>query len=164
MDYYACAEVTANPAAEAGVLAPFDSGPAAPDAARPRAAPPKRSRRKRDIPRERLPDFGPGTLTDAELVALVLGSGLPGHNVFGIADALLKRFGSLRAMRDATPAGFNSLPGIGPAKTAQRLAILELARRSRVEKMREKPIIDSPEAAGDYLCLQVTPADRLQAP
>jgi len=107
------------------------------------------------MPRERLLDFGPGTLADAELVALVLGSGLPGHNVFVIADSLLKRFGSLRAMLDATPADFKGLPGIGPAKTAQLLAILELARRSLVEKMREKTIIDSPEAVEDYLRLLI---------
>jgi DNA repair protein RadC len=115
----------------------------------------KRSHGKRDMPRERLLDFGPGTLTDAELVALVLGSGLPGHNVFGIAHSLLKRFGSLRAMLDATPADFDGLPGVGPAKTAQLLAILELARRSLVEKMREKPLIDSPEAVEDYLRLLI---------
>ena len=128
---------------------------AAPDAARLKPAAPKRWRRKRDMPRERLLDFGPGTLADAELVALVLGSGLPGHNVFVIADSLLKRFGSLRAMLDATPADFKGLPGIGPAKTAQLLAILELARRSLVEKMREKTIIDSPEAVEDYLRLLI---------
>ena len=114
----------------------------------------KRSHGKCDMPRERLLDFGPATLTDAELVALVLGSGLPGH-VFGIAHSLLKRFGSLRAMLDATPADFNGLPGVGPAKTAQLLAILELARLSLVEKMREKPLIDSPEAVEDYLRLLI---------
>ena len=199
MDYYACAGVTAIPATEVSVLAPFDADvaarpdargaaahkagarklaapetvasegavsrvavpeaaaprPVAPDAARLKSAVPKRWRRKRDMPRERLLDFGPGTLADAELVALVLGSGLPGHNVFVIADSLLKRFGSLRAMLDATPADFKGLPGIGPAKTAQLLAILELARRSLVEKMREKTIIDSPEAVEDYLRLLI---------
>ena len=115
----------------------------------------KRSRGKRDMPRERLLDFGPATLSNADLVALVLGSGLPGHDVFRIAHSLLKRFGSLRALLDATPADFDGLPGIGPAKTAQLLAILELARRSLVEKMREKPLIDSPEAVEDYLRLLI---------
>jgi DNA repair protein RadC len=129
--------------------------PAATGSTPPRRAGRKRSHGKRDMPRERLLDFGPGTLTDAELVALVLGSGLPGHNVFGIAHSLLKRFGSLRAMLDATPADFNGLPGVGPAKTAQLLAILELARGSLVERMREKPLIDSPEAVEDYLRLLI---------
>lgn len=73
----------------------------------------------------------------------------------GIAHAPLKRFGSPRAMLDATPADFDELPGIGPARTAQLLAILELARRSLVERMREKPLIDSPEAVEDYLRLLV---------
>jgi DNA repair protein RadC len=115
----------------------------------------ERAQDKRYMPRERLLDFGPTTLSDAELVALVLGTGLPGHDVFRISHSLLKRFGSLRAMLDATPADFDGLPGIGPAKRAQLLAILELARRSLIEKMREKPLIDSPEAVEDYLRLLI---------
>jgi DNA repair protein RadC len=140
---------------EADLLAAIVPHLATPDSTPPRRTGRKRSHGKRDMPRERLLDFGPGNLTDAELVALVLGSGLPGHNVFGIAHSLLKRFGSLRAMLDATPADFDGLPGVGPAKTAQLLAILELARRSLVEKMREKPLIDSPEAVEDYLRLLI---------
>jgi DNA repair protein RadC len=114
-----------------------------------------RRRGKSDMPRERLLDCGAGAVTDTELVALVLGTGLPGHDVFQIARSLLERFGSLRAMLDAAPADFDGLPGIGPAKRAQLLAILELARRSLVEKMREKPLIDSPEAVEDYLRLLI---------
>ncbi len=114
-----------------------------------------RRRGKRDMPRERLLGSGPAAVTDVELVALVLGSGLPGNDVFSIARSLLERFGSLRAMLDATPADFEGLPGIGPAKTAQLLAIVELARRALVEKMRDKPLIDSPEAVEDYLRLLI---------
>jgi DNA repair protein RadC len=114
-----------------------------------------RRRGKSDMPRERLLDCGASAVTDTELVALVLGTGLPGHDVFQIARSLLERFGSLRAMLDAAPADFDGLPGIGPAKRAQLLAILELARRSLVEKMREKPLIDSPEAVEDYLRLLI---------
>ncbi|WP_429282317.1 RadC family protein [Paraburkholderia sp. GAS41] len=144
----------------ASTLEPADPGSDLSNAITPDSAPPRYARRRRsqnkcEMPRERLLDFGPATLTDAELVALVLGSGLPGHNVFGIAHALLTRFGSLRAMLEATPADFTGLAGVGPAKTAQLLAILELARRSLVEKMREKPLIDSPEAVEDYLRLLI---------
>jgi DNA repair protein RadC len=73
----------------------------------------------------------------------------------------------LRALLDATPADFDGLPGIGPAKTAQLLAILELARRSLVEKMREKPLIDSPEAVEGsrphevFVCLFLDARHRL---
>ncbi|MCX4161081.1 MULTISPECIES: DNA repair protein RadC [Paraburkholderia] len=111
--------------------------------------------RQRDMPRERLLDSGPGTLSDIELIALVLGSGLPGQNVFELARSLLVRFGSLRAMLDATPADFSGIRGIGPAKTAQLLAILEIARRALAEKIRERSVIDSPEAVEDYLRLLI---------
>ena len=143
MNYYACAEVAASRTAEVGLLAPFDEDvaaprPDAPDAGRPKPSALKRSRRKRDMPRERLLDFGPGTLTDAELVALVLGSGLPGHNVFGIADSLLKRFGSLRAMLDATPADFKGLSRHRPrqdgATTRHPRTGAALARRKNARK------------------------------
>lgn len=93
----------------------------------------------RDMPRERLLNAGPAALSDTELVALVLGSGLPGHNVFDVARSLQERFGSLRAMLDATPEDFDGVRGVGPAKRAQLLAIMELARRSLAEKMRERP-------------------------
>ena len=109
----------------------------------------------RDMPRERLLEAGPAALSDTELIALVLGSGLPGHNVFEVARSLLRRFGSLRAMLDATPEGFDGVRGVGPAKRAQLLAIMEMARRALAEKMRERPLIDSPEAVEDYLRLLI---------
>ena len=112
-------------------------------------------RQHQDMPRERLLQAGPSTLSDIELIALVLGSGLPGQNVLELARSLLVRFGSLRAMLDATPADFSGIRGIGPAKTAQLLAILETARRALAEKMRERPVIDSPEAVEDYLRLLI---------
>jgi DNA repair protein RadC len=137
-------------ASSASVVPPRAARPCLAEAPRRRA----RARRQR-MPRERLLASGPHTLTDAELIALVLGSGLRGLDVFGIADSLLARFGSLRALLDATPPDLAGLPGIGPAKTAQLLAILELARRSLVETMRERPLIDSPEAVESYLRLLI---------
>ncbi|WJF91439.1 DNA repair protein RadC [Paraburkholderia bonniea] len=110
---------------------------------------------QRDMPRERLLSTGPGTVTDTELIALVLGSGLPGHNVFKLAHSLLERFRSLRAMLHATPADFDGLHGIGPAKTAQMLAVLELARRALTEKLREGSLLDSRQTVADYLRLQI---------
>lgn len=109
----------------------------------------------RDMPRERLFEAGPAALSDTELVALVLGSGLPGNNVFDLAGSLLQRFGSLRTMLDATPEDFDGMRGIGPAKKAQLLAIIEMARRALAEKMRERPLVDSPEAVEDYLRLLI---------
>ncbi|WP_082902743.1 RadC family protein [Paraburkholderia ginsengiterrae] len=110
---------------------------------------------KKDMPRERLIEKGPGVLSDAEMIVLVLGSGLPGHDVFSIARALLARFGSLRAMLDATYTDFDGLNGIGPAKKAQLLAIMEMARRSLVDKMRQRSLLNSPEAVENYLRLTI---------
>jgi DNA repair protein RadC len=110
---------------------------------------------KSDMPRERLIDGGPGVLSDTEMIVLVLGSGLPGHSVFDVARELLERFGSLRAMLDAEYTDFAGLRGIGPAKKAQLLAIMEMARRSLVDRLRERPLMDSPEAVHDYLRLLI---------
>lgn len=111
--------------------------------------------RKRDMPRERLIDGGPQVLSDTEMIVLVLGSGLPGHNVFDVARTLLERFGSLRGMLDASYTDFDGLRGIGPAKKAQLLAIMEMARRSLVEKMRKRSLMNSPNAVEDYLRLLI---------
>lgn len=165
MDYTACAEASTadsdppdmqtNPlkGARPRAAARDKTDNAAPPDARPLFSAQRRG--KTEMPRERLLDSGPAAVTDTELVALMLGTGLPGNDVFRIAQSLLERFGSLRAMLDAAPADFDGLPGIGPAKRAQLLAILEMARRALVEKMREKPLIDSPEAVEDYLRLLI---------
>ncbi|ASV98340.1 RadC family protein [Paraburkholderia aromaticivorans] len=110
---------------------------------------------KDDMPRERLIEHGPGVLSDTEMIVLILGSGLPGHDVFDVARALLDRFGSLRAMLDATYTDFDGLRGIGPAKKAQLLAIMEMARRSLVGKMRTRSLMNSPEAVESYLRLLI---------
>jgi DNA repair protein RadC len=110
---------------------------------------------KNDMPRERLMAKGAGALSDAEMIALVLGAGLPDHDVFDVARALLARFGSLRAMLDASYADFDGMRGIGPAKKAQLLAIMEMARRSLIGKLDERSLMSSPEAVQDFLRLRI---------
>ncbi|MEX3956909.1 DNA repair protein RadC [Trinickia sp. EG282A] len=122
------------------------------------AAEPAKSRELRprdDMPRERLLKVGAGALSDAELIALFLGCGVPGHNVFEVSRALLERFGSLRGMLDASPADFAGMRGIGPAKKAILLAVFEMARRALAEKAREQPLIDSSAAVEDYVRLLI---------
>jgi DNA repair protein RadC len=137
------------------------------DAVLPRAlpsqAPPRRTKAsllrgrwlKNDMPRERLIKQGPGVLSDTEMIALILGSGLPDQDVFSIAQALLDRFGSLRAMLDATYTDFEGIRGMGPAKKAQLLAIMEMARRSLVDKLRKRTLMNSPEDVENYLRLLI---------
>lgn len=114
-----------------------------------------RTANTRDMPRERLFDAGPAVLSDTELIAIFLGSGLPGHDVFDVARSLLDRFGSLRAMLDATSTGFDGLRGIGPAKKAVLLAIVEMARRALAEQVRAQPLVDSTAAVRDYVRLLI---------
>lgn len=109
----------------------------------------------RDMPRERLFGRGAASLSDTELVVIFLGSGLSGHNVFDLARSLLARFGSLRGILDATPRDFDGLHGIGPAKTAVLLAVIEMARRALAERAREQPLVDSTEAVHDYVRLLI---------
>lgn len=111
--------------------------------------------RSRGMPRERLRTAGPTALSDVELLALLLGSGLPGHDVFDVARSLLDRFGSLRVMLDAQSEEFSGLRGIGPAKAAKLLAVLELARRALAEQLDDKPLVDTPGAVENYLRLLI---------
>ncbi|HEM7850746.1 RadC family protein [Burkholderia multivorans] len=133
-----------------------DVPPAPPARAQPGA--PRRRRPgnwRANLPRERLLERGPAALTDDELVALLLGSGVRGHSVFASARALLVRFGSLRGLLDATPADFGTCPGIGPARAALLGAITELSRRALAEKALLRRPIDSPAAVDDYLRLKI---------
>ncbi|PVX77778.1 RadC family protein [Paraburkholderia unamae] len=111
--------------------------------------------RPRDMPRERLRAAGPTALSDVELIAILLGSGLPGYDVFEVARSLLAHFGSLRAMLDAQREEFESLRGIGPAKASVLQAVTELARRALAEALDDKPLVDSPGAVEDYLRLLI---------
>jgi DNA repair protein RadC len=140
-----CAE--RGPAGEAAPLVQPQEAPAR------ESAPP--AARNRDMPRERLLKAGPAALSDVELIAILLGSGLPGHDVFDVSRALLAHFGSLRAMLDAQREEFEGLRGIGPAKASLLQAVTEVARRALAEALDDKPLVDSPGAVEDYLRLLI---------
>jgi DNA repair protein RadC len=90
-----------------------------------------------DAPRERLAALGPEALSDAELVALLLGTGGAGLPAREIAQALLRRHGGLRGLARAGPADLRHQPGIAVAKAATLLAAFELGRR--VASLRLRP-------------------------
>ena len=92
-----------------------------------------------DRPRERLLSRGPGSLSDAEILAILLGSGRQGQNVVEVAHELLARVGDLRSLAESAEAELCALPGVGPARAAAIQAALELGRRvigSRPERGR----------------------------
>jgi len=85
-------------------------------------------------PRERLEKYGLESLSDAELIAVILGRGVEGESVTDIANKLLSEFGSLGKMLDASVQELKEIKGIGLAKAAQILAVLGIARRVLAEK------------------------------
>jgi DNA repair protein RadC len=106
-------------------------------------------------PRERLLALGPQALSDAELLAIFLRTGVTGMSAVDLARHLLKRFGSLRALLTADQTSFCAEQGLGPAKYAQLQAVLEMARRHMAEALKVGTAIDSPDAVSEYLRAQL---------
>jgi DNA repair protein RadC len=107
-------------------------------------------------PREKLLARGPGALTDAELLAVLLRTGMPGKNVLQMGQELLRTFGGLSGLLHTTADDLQRINGLGgTAKRAQLVAVLELARRALAEKLKDKTIFDTPQAVRDYLQLQL---------
>lgn len=109
-------------------------------------------------PRERLIAQGPAVLSDAELLAIFLRVGVRGMSAVDLARALLAHFDhSLGRLAAATPQELTRVNGIGPAKAAQLVATLELARRGLREELRARPSLAAPGAVRDWLRLTLAP-------
>ena len=106
-------------------------------------------------PREKLLARGAGALGDAELLALLLRTGLPGKNALQMGQELLDNFGGVAGLLHTGPEALKSIKGLGPAKRAEIVAVLELARRALAEELKEKPLFTTPQAVRDYLQLQL---------
>jgi len=102
-------------------------------------------------PREKLLASGAQALSDAELLAIFLRTGVAGCSAVDLARRLLSEFGSLRALLEADLARFSQSPGLGPAKYAQLQAVLEMARRHLAERLKRDSALESPQAVRDYL-------------
>ncbi|QQZ41981.1 DNA repair protein RadC [Pseudomonas sp. SK3(2021)] len=102
-------------------------------------------------PREKLLEQGALTLSDAELLAIFLRTGVAGKSAVDLARHLLHQFGSLRGLLEADQLTFSRQLGLGPAKFAQLQAVLEMARRHLAEKLSRNSVLESPVAVRDYL-------------
>ncbi|MBD9632933.1 RadC family protein [Pseudomonas sp. PDM19] len=102
-------------------------------------------------PRERLLEQGAASLSDAELLAIFLRTGVTGCSAVDLARRLLVEFGSLRALLEADLEAFCSHRGLGPAKFTQLQAVLEMSRRHLAEDMDRGPALESPQAVRDFL-------------
>ncbi len=106
-------------------------------------------------PRERLLEQGAHALSDAELLAIFLRTGMSGKSAVDLARELLQSFGSLTALSHASVDAFCAVPGLGPAKYAQLQAVMEMARRALKEQAKQRDALTSPQAVRDYLRLQL---------
>ena len=105
-------------------------------------------------PRERLLASGAGALSDAELLAVLLRTGVRGKSAVQLARELLDQFGSISRLLAEGPA-LTQVKGLGAAKSAQFAAAIELARRSTKEELKSGATLTSPGAVRDYLRLAI---------
>ena len=106
-------------------------------------------------PREKLLARGAQALADAELLALLLRTGLAGTGVLQLAQQLLAEFGGIGGLLRAPADALRRVKGLGPAKRAELQAVLEIARRALVAELARQPVFDAPDAVRQYLRLQL---------
>ena len=107
-------------------------------------------------PRERLKKYGAGSLANAELLAIILRTGVGGENVLNLATRLLARFGGLMGLARASVSELCGEKGIGVAKAAQLKAAMELGRRLLIASPGERPQVKSPADAANLLMLEMS--------
>jgi DNA repair protein RadC len=111
-------------------------------------------------PREKLLARGADALTDAELLAIFLRTGLPGMTAVDLARELLGRFGGLRPLLEADLAAFCHGRGLGAAKYVQLQAALEISRRHLLSTLQRGDALTSPDATRRYLAARLRHSPR----
>ncbi len=102
-------------------------------------------------PRERLANHGADVLSHAELLAILLRTGLRGANAVDIGKQLLQKYGSLHSLACASLEDLQTVRGIGPDKAVTLVAAFTLARKMAEELRREAPLLDTPEAVANLM-------------
>jgi DNA repair protein RadC len=106
-------------------------------------------------PREKLLKRGAGALSDPELLAIFLRTGIPGKSAIDLARDLLAEFGGLVGLLSASEKAFCGAKGLGTAKYAQLQAVLEMSRRYLNEHIADRDVLTSPEATRQYLKMRL---------
>ena len=106
-------------------------------------------------PREKLLARGGAALSDVELLALLLRTGLPGAGVFELATQVLREFDGLGGLLHAQVDELRRIKGLGPAKRAEIAAVIEMARRALAQPLRERPVFDAPQQVKDFVALHL---------
>ncbi len=106
-------------------------------------------------PREKLLQRGAAALADAELIALLLRTGLPGVSVLQLAQQVLDHCGGMPGLLRAGVDDLKSIKGLGPAKRAELVAVFELARRALSQQLETRPVFENPAQLKSYVKLQL---------
>lgn len=107
-------------------------------------------------PREKLLARGPAALSDAELLALLLRTGISGKGVLQLAQELLDTFDGLAGLLHASAEDIRAIKGLGgPAKRAELVAVMELARRALAQQLQERSAMTSATEVKRYLQMQL---------
>ena len=113
-------------------------------------------------PREKLLARGASALTDAELLAILLRTGMAGKGVLQWAEELLaplgtstSSFGGLAGLLQASSADLSRVKGLGPAKRAELIAVLELARRAMAQQLMQRTVLDGAATVKAYVQLHL---------
>ncbi|MET0621321.1 MAG: DNA repair protein RadC [Thermoanaerobaculia bacterium] len=111
-------------------------------------------------PRERMLRLGPGALSNEELVALLLRTGIPGESALDRARSLLATRGGLVGLAGVSTEELSGERGVGPARASAIAAAIELARRLPSESLAGRDLLNDPRLVKDYL--RATQADDSQ--
>jgi DNA repair protein RadC len=109
-------------------------------------------------PRERLVALGADALSHAELIAILLRTGLKGANAIDVGRQLVQKFGSLHALAQASVENLQTIKGVGPDKAVTLVAAFTLARKMAEDLRSQSPVVDTPEAVANL----VREANRLR--
>ncbi|MEO3947152.1 DNA repair protein RadC [Gorillibacterium sp. CAU 1737] len=102
-------------------------------------------------PREKLMDRGPDSLSNAELLAILLRTGTTRETAVALASRILREAGSLRRLVDMSVEQLTQIKGIGPVKAVQIKASIELGKRLSRSSIRDEVVIRSPKDVADFL-------------
>ena len=106
---------------------------------------------EQERPRERLMQYGPRSLSNADLLAIILRTGTTKASAIRLAENLLAKFGSLKGLATADPEDISKMDGVGSAKVAQICAAMELGKRLAAFMEESKPTIRGPEDVAQIL-------------
>ena len=106
-------------------------------------------------PREKLLAHGPGVLADDELLALLLRTGLAGQGVMALARQVLEHCRGFAGLLRAEPQALAAVRGLGPARRAELLAVMEMARRATAQELAAAPLMDRPQRVREFAALHL---------